>query len=88
MWQMIGVLAELERSLITERTRAGSGNAANGIVTVAGIGGRDEGEETGAKKSPPDPHYRRRFPAEIISHAVWLYHVFSPPLCSSDHSEN
>ena len=25
----------------------------------------------------PDPHYRHRFPAEIISHAVWLYHVFS-----------
>jgi putative transposase len=24
-----------------------------------------------------DPHYRHRFPAEIISHAVWLYHVFS-----------
>jgi DNA invertase Pin-like site-specific DNA recombinase len=23
MWQMIGVLAELERSLISERTRAG-----------------------------------------------------------------
>ena len=31
-------------------------------------------------KSPPDPHYRHRFPAEIISHAVWLYHVFSPSL--------
>ena len=28
-------------------------------------------------ESPPDPHYRHRFPAEIISHAVWLYHVFS-----------
>ena len=28
-------------------------------------------------KLPPDPHYRHRFPAEIISHAVWLYHVFS-----------
>jgi putative transposase len=28
-------------------------------------------------KSPPDPHYRHRFPAEVISHAVWLYHVFS-----------
>jgi putative transposase len=28
-------------------------------------------------KSPPDPHYRHRFPAEIIGHAVWLYHVFS-----------
>jgi putative transposase len=26
---------------------------------------------------PPDPHYRHQFPAEIISHAVWLYHVFS-----------
>ena len=28
-------------------------------------------------KPPSDPHYRHRFPAEIISHAVWLYHVFS-----------
>src|ERR1700722_5960449 len=28
-------------------------------------------------KPAPDPHYRHRFPAEIISHAVWLYHVFS-----------
>jgi putative transposase len=25
----------------------------------------------------PDPRYRHRFPAEIIGHAVWLYHVFS-----------
>jgi putative transposase len=28
-------------------------------------------------KPPPDPHYRHWFPAEIISYAVWLYHVFS-----------
>ena len=28
-------------------------------------------------KPSPDPHYRHHFPAEIISHAVWLYHVFS-----------
>jgi putative transposase len=28
-------------------------------------------------KTSPDLHYRHRFPAEIISHAVWLYHVFS-----------
>jgi putative transposase len=28
-------------------------------------------------KQPPDPHYRHRFPADLISHAVWLYHVFS-----------
>ena len=28
-------------------------------------------------KSPPNPHYRHRFPADIIRCAVWLYHVFS-----------
>lgn len=28
-------------------------------------------------KKPPNPHYRHRFPAELISRAVWLYHVFS-----------
>ena len=28
-------------------------------------------------KLPPDPQYRHRFPAEILSHAVWLYHVLS-----------
>jgi putative transposase len=28
-------------------------------------------------KPAPNPHYRHRFSAEIISHAVWLYHVFS-----------
>jgi putative transposase len=33
--------------------------------------------ETAGMKPPPDPHYRHRFPAEIIGHAVWLYHVFS-----------
>ncbi|EWY36266.1 hypothetical protein N825_29145 [Skermanella stibiiresistens SB22] len=27
-------------------------------------------------KRLPDPHYRHRFPAEIVSHAVWLYHAF------------
>jgi putative transposase len=26
---------------------------------------------------PPDPDYRHRLPAEIIRHAVWLFHVFS-----------
>ena len=28
-------------------------------------------------KPPANPHYRHRFPAEIISHAVCLYHVLS-----------
>jgi putative transposase len=35
-------------------------------------------------KPPPDPRYRHRFPAEIISHAVWLYHVFSLSLRDVD----
>ena len=25
----------------------------------------------------PDPYHGFRFPAEIIAHAVWLYHCFS-----------
>jgi putative transposase len=36
-----------------------------------------ETSEIGGMKPPPDPHHRHRFPAEIICHAVWLYHVFS-----------
>ena len=27
-------------------------------------------------KMPPDLHHRHRFPADLIAHAVWLYHVF------------
>jgi transposase-like protein len=48
-----------------------------GIVTLIGSGSpaydrRDCRHEVSAR-----PRYRHRFPAEIISHAVWLYHVFS-----------
>ncbi len=28
-------------------------------------------------KSPPNPYAGFRFPGEIISHAVWLYHRFT-----------
>jgi hypothetical protein len=48
-----------------------------GIVTVTALAARPEGDQTGGMTPPPDPHYRHRFPAEIISYAVWLYHVFS-----------
>ena len=48
-----------------------------GIVTVTRSGPVPEAGETGGMKPPPDPHYRHRFPAKIISHAIWLYHVFS-----------
>ena len=30
----------------------------------------------GGMKRAVDPHRRHRFPAEIISHAVWLYFTF------------
>jgi putative transposase len=36
-----------------------------------------ETDETGGMKGPFDQHDRHRFPAEIISHAVWLYPRFS-----------
>ena len=52
-------------------------SALAGIVTLTGTGRIPGSSETGGMKLPPDPHYRHRFPAEIISHAVWLYHVFS-----------
>ena len=38
--------------------------------------GRKLGEADGMTPQPVT-YYRHRFPAEIISHAVWLYHVFS-----------
>ncbi|HYZ22389.1 MAG TPA: hypothetical protein VE690_09550 [Rhodopila sp.] len=34
----------------------------------------------------PHPYHRHRFPAEIISHAVWLDHVFSLSLGDVDPS--
>jgi hypothetical protein len=46
----------------------------DGIVTVTpGLAGVAGAGEAGGMKPPPDPHYRHRFPAEVISHAVWLY---------------
>lgn len=36
-----------------------------------------EAGETDGMNPPPNPSYRHRFPAKIISHAVWLYHIFS-----------
>ena len=48
-----------------------------GIVTLTVSGIQLGTGETDRMKRPPDPHYRHRFPAELITHAVWLYHVFS-----------
>jgi putative transposase len=42
-----------------------------------GLAAFEDADDTGGMKLPPDPHYRRHFPAGIISHAVWLYRVFS-----------
>lgn len=56
MWQMIGVLAELEWSLITERTRAG-------IKAVQSRGvkfGRKRKLTPRQVNHPPQAHRRRR----------------------------
>src|SRR6266851_8828045 len=44
---------------------------------VKGFGRREQLRQNGGMRKPPNPHYRHRFPAELIRHAVWLYHVFS-----------
>ena len=41
------------------------------MATRRGLG------QHGEMQKPPNPYHRHRFPAELISHAVWLYHVFS-----------
>ena len=63
--------------------RAGS-LCIGGIVPVTGLAARTGPDEIGGMKLPPNPDYRHRFPAEIISHAVWLYHVFSLSLRDVD----
>ena len=42
-----------------------------------GLAARSHTGNSDGIKPPPEPDYRHRFPAEIIRHAVWLYHVFS-----------
>ena len=46
-----------------------------GVVTLI-CGVRRRGREWWHEK-PPNLHHRHRFPADLISHAVWLYHLFS-----------
>ena len=58
MWQMIGVLAELERSLISERTRAGAAAAqARGVKfrrrPKLNVQQLDHARKLLGKKNPP-----------------------------------
>ena len=48
-----------------------------GIVTVTGPGNAPEGRPEWWDDVATRSHCRHRFSAGIISHAVWLYHVFS-----------
>jgi hypothetical protein len=49
-----------------------------GIVRVTGSGRPVSDRRDWQHETPrPDPNCRHRFPAEVIRHAVWLYHVFS-----------
>ena len=44
------------------------------MAVVAGV------SQTGGMIAAPSLYRRHGFPAEIISHAVWLYHLFSVSL--------
>ena len=62
MWQMIGILAELERSQISERTRAGVAAAKRRGVHQGPAAKRRAGQPRRALKLPPmpRPHRKRR----------------------------
>jgi putative transposase len=48
-----------------------------GIVTVTGSGGRPDPAPGWRNEEAARPTLSPSFPAELIRHAVWLYHVFS-----------
>jgi hypothetical protein len=50
---------------------------ARGLSRQPGLAAWTAPAEAAGMKPSPDPSYRHRFSAEIISQAVWLYHVFS-----------
>jgi hypothetical protein len=72
-----GVAAKTLEIVYGSEIRAMGQESMVGFNGSGGLAAGLEIEETGGMKPPTDPHYRHRFPAEIISHAVWLYHVFS-----------
>jgi hypothetical protein len=51
--------------------------ARGGIVAVTGSGGRPDPGQGQRNKKAGRPTLSPSFPAALISHAVWLYHVFS-----------
>ena len=51
--------------------------AAVGIVTLAAVAGTGRLEEACVITPELGTYPRYRFPAEVIRHAVWLYHLFS-----------
>ena len=49
-----------------------------GVVRLALVGAA---WQVSGMRTTPDPYRGFRFPAEIISHAVWLYHCFILRAC-------
>ena len=46
------------------------------LITLEGIVNLTQVWQTGVMKTKTLSYQRHRFPSEIISHAVWLYHRF------------
>jgi putative transposase len=53
-----------------------AGRLAGALSTLYSLVGTKWPGQNGSMTSGPATYPRYRFPAEIISHAVWLYHVF------------
>jgi hypothetical protein len=48
-----------------------------GLGWLTELGWPAQPGQHGGMRKPSDPRHRHRFQAGLISHAVWLYHVFS-----------
>ena len=59
------------------RPGACSWNISLGIVTLWEVAGTKRLGEAGRMTPEPAAYPGYRFPAEVIRHAVWLYHLFS-----------
>jgi len=70
----------VDRPLCDDQPDACTVHAANRRMCRTGDDRDDRGHCHGnrvrQRDRTPDPDYRHRFPAEAISHAVWLYRVF------------
>ena len=74
-WRTAAAQNRLGHHLPDQRTQ---GPAVRGALSGWRLG--RAGGNLPAMTTPPNPYRGFRYPVEVIQHAVWLYHCFSPSL--------